>query len=67
MMVRAEVVLVCTQKGIDYNMVDPSIMPFVLLLIVVTSLLTPLLLKATYKRDASAGGQLPPVDKRATV
>lgn len=51
MMARAEVVLVCTQKGIDNGMVDPAIMPFVLILIIVSSLLTPLLLKLSYKKQ----------------
>lgn len=50
MMARAEVVLVCTQKGIDNGMVNPSIMPFVLILIAVSALLTPVLLKLTYKK-----------------
>ena len=53
MMVRAEVVLVCTQKGIDSGLVDPNIMPFVLILIVLTSLFTPLILKLTYKNDSN--------------
>lgn len=51
MMVRAEVVLVCAQKGIDSNLVDPAIMPFVLILIIITTLVTPLLLKLSYKKD----------------
>lgn len=54
MMARAEVVLVCTQKGVDSGLVDASIMPFVLILIILTSLLTPLLLKITYKNDNGA-------------
>lgn len=54
MMARAEVVLVCTQKGVDSGLVDASIMPFVLILIILTSLLTPLLLKITYKKDDGA-------------
>ncbi len=51
MMVRAEVVLVCAQKGIDSGLVDPSIMPFVLILILLSALLTPLILKLTYKGE----------------
>lgn len=53
MMVRAEVVLVCTQKGVDNGLVDPNIMPFVLILIIVTTLLTPLILKLLYKGDTN--------------
>lgn len=55
MMVRAEVVLVCAQKGVDYNMIDPAIMPFILILIIVSSLLAPLILKMFYRKD-----KLPP-------
>lgn len=60
MMVRAEVVLVCAQKGIDSNpqLIDPGIMPFVLILIIVTTLLTPLLLKLSYRKEPA----LPPID-----
>lgn len=51
MMVRAEVVLVCTQKGIDSGLIDPNIMPFVLILILISTLIAPLLLKLTYKNE----------------
>lgn len=51
MMARAEVVLVCTQKGVDSGIVDQSIMPFVLILIIVSSLLTPLFLKLSYRKE----------------
>jgi len=51
MMVRAEVVIVCTQKGIDNGLVNPAIMPFVLILVVVSALLAPLLLKLLYKDE----------------
>lgn len=60
MMVRAEVVLVCTQKGIDSGLVNPSIMPFVLILIILTSVLSPILLKLSYKHDNIDA--LPPID-----
>lgn len=53
MMVRAEVVLVCTQKGIDSGLVDASIMPFVLILIILSTLLTPLILKLSYRNDSN--------------
>ena len=54
MMVRAEVVLVCTQKGIDNGIVDPNIMPFVLMLIIISTLLTPMLLKLSYRKEMKA-------------
>ncbi len=49
MMARAEVLIVTTQTGIDAGLVSPSIMPFALILIVVTSFLTPILLKLLYR------------------
>lgn len=61
MMVRAEVVLVCTQKGLDYGIIDGGITPFVLLLILITSMLTPLLLKLSYNKDIK-NGLIPPFD-----
>ncbi len=51
MMARAEVALVCAQKGVDAGLIGANIMPFILLLIVVSSLVTPILLKASYKED----------------
>ncbi len=50
MMVRAEVVLVTAQKGIDSGMVNSDILPFILILIIITTLLTPLLLKLSYRK-----------------
>ena len=49
MMARAEVALVCAQKGVDSGIIGSEIMPFILILIVVTSFVTPIALKATYK------------------
>ena len=49
MMVRAEVVLICTQKGIDAGLVDPTVYPFVFAIILITSILAPILLKSSYK------------------
>lgn len=51
MMCRAEVCLICAQKGIDNNIISASIQPFILVLILVTSFVTPLLLKLSYKHD----------------
>ncbi len=51
MMVRAEVVLICTQKGIDAGLVDPTVFPFVFAIIMLTSILAPLLLKLSYKNE----------------
>ena len=49
MMARAEVALVCAQKGIDCHLISPSITPFLFILIILTSFITPLVLKGTYK------------------
>ncbi len=63
MMVRAEVVIVCTQKGIDNGLVDPAIMPFILLLVVISALVAPLALKLLYKGEKPDEPQiLPPIE-----
>ena len=59
MMVRAEVVIVCTQKGIDNGLVSPAIMPFILLLVVISALIAPLLLKLLYKGEKPLATPLP--------
>ena len=51
MIVRAEVVLICTQKGIDAGLVDPTVYPFIFAIILITSILAPILLKSSYKQD----------------
>lgn len=52
MMSRAEVALICAQKGVEYGLIDNSIMPFILILIVVTSFATPIFLGKIYNYDA---------------
>ena len=49
MMCRAEFCLICDQKGIDANIIDASIQPFILVLILLTSFVTPIILKNSYK------------------
>ena len=51
MMARAEVALICTQKGIESGLISQSIMPFVVFLIIITSFVTPMLLKLTYRHS----------------
>lgn len=51
MMARAEVALVCAQKGIDCGLISSSVTPFLFILIIFTSFVTPLTLKATYKNE----------------
>ena len=51
MMVRAEVVLVCAQKGIDSGLVSRDVLSYVCLIIIISSLLAPLFLKLLYKKE----------------
>lgn len=51
MMARAEVIVVCAQKGIDLGLVSKEIMPFILLLIIISSFITPILLRLLYKKE----------------
>lgn len=51
MMVRAEVVLICTEKGVSAGLVDAKIYPFVIVIILLSSILTPILMKGSYKRE----------------
>ena len=51
MMARAEVALVTAQKGVEFGIIDSSIMPFIVILIIVTSFVTPLMLHSLYRSD----------------
>ncbi len=51
MMVRAEVVLVCAQKGIDCGLVSNDVLTYICLIIIVSSFLAPLFIKLLCKRD----------------
>ncbi|MDY5455463.1 MAG: cation:proton antiporter, partial [Bacilli bacterium] len=53
MMARAEVCLICAQKGIDAGLVDKGILPFILIMIIFSSFITPLILKQSYKGELS--------------
>jgi len=48
MMARAEVALVTAQKGVEYGIIDTSIMPFIVIMIIITSFVTPILLHKAY-------------------
>ncbi len=52
MVVRAEVCLVSAQKGIDAGLINPNVQIFLIILIITTSFVVPLILKAAYKKDA---------------
>lgn len=64
MMVRAEVILVCAQKGVEHNIIDSTIMPFILILIIVSTFLTPTFLKLLYKGETEIPS-LPPLAEDA--
>ena len=51
MMARAEVALVAAQKGVEYGIISSSIMPFIVILIIITSFVTPVALGAAYRDD----------------
>ena len=51
MMCRAEVCLICANKGISAGIISASIQPFILCLILITSFVTPVLLKESYKNE----------------
>ena len=51
MMCRAEVCLICANKGITAGIISASIQPFILCLILITSFVTPILLKKSYKNE----------------
>ena len=50
MVARSEVALMVAQKGIDAGMIDPVILPAIVLSVIVSALLTPVLLKLSISR-----------------
>lgn len=50
MMVRGEVCLIVAQKGIEEGIMSSSYLPAVILLVIMSSLLTPIFLKLTFKK-----------------
>ena len=50
MMARAEVALVTAQKGVESGIIDTSVMPFIVLLIIITSFITPVALGYAYRK-----------------
>ena len=58
MMARAEVLIVCAEKGISAGLVSSSIMPFCLLLILISSFATPIFLKLAYQSEEKAEAKL---------
>ena len=58
-MARAEVLIVCADKGIAGGLIDNQIMVYTLVLILVSSFLTPIILKALYKGEPAEQTELP--------
>lgn len=58
MMARAEVLIVCAEKGVDCGLVDNRIMMFCLVLILISSFITPIFLKLSYKKEISEQASL---------
>ena len=50
-MTRGEVALIVAQKGLSVGMLDSKYFACVILLIIVSSVLTPIILKMLYKAD----------------
>ncbi|MDE6411745.1 MAG: cation:proton antiporter [Clostridia bacterium] len=51
MMVRAEVILICTEKGVACGLVKAEVYPFIILIILISSVLTPVFMKLSYRRE----------------
>jgi Kef-type K+ transport system membrane component KefB len=51
MMTRGEVALIVSQKGLSVGLLDPIYFTAVILLIIVSSISTPIMLKILYGRD----------------
>ena len=54
MMARAEVCLITAQRGLNANLISASIMPFLVIMIMISSFVTPLLLKISYNKENKA-------------
>ena len=58
MMTRGEVALIVAQRGLKAEIIDSRYFTAVILLIILSSILTPIILKATYASDESKEKQL---------
>ena len=54
MMARAEVALICATKGMNVGLVDSGMSVFIIIMIILSSFVTPLVLKSTYKNEPPA-------------
>lgn len=49
-----EVALIVAQKGVQASLIDPHLFPAIVLVVIVTTLVTPILLKVGMKRQTPA-------------
>ena len=54
MMTRGEVALIVAQKGLSVGLLEPKYFTAVILLIIVSSISTPIILKVLYAKDKDA-------------
>lgn len=60
MVSRGEVALIVAQKGAQANLIDPHLFPAIVLVVIVTTLVTPILLKVGMKRQTPANTEFSP-------
>ena len=63
MMTRGEVALIVAQRGLKIDMLEPAYFTAVILLIIISSILTPLLLKALYAKDGPEESESTPQEE----
>lgn len=51
MVSRGEVALILAQKGLDFNLIDKSLFPSIVAVVVITTLITPVLLKLSFSKN----------------
>jgi Kef-type K+ transport system membrane component KefB len=67
MMARAEVLIVTAQTGVDSGLISDKIIPFTLILILISSFITPILLKLLYKNDPPENIPGDPISARSPL
>ena len=60
MISRGEVALIVAQKGAQAGLVSEKMFPVIVLMVIVTTLVTPLLLKVGMKKQTPDNTELPP-------
>lgn len=64
MVSRGEVALIVAQKGAQAGLIDPSMFPAIVLVVIVTTLVTPILLKFGMKRETPANTEFSPEEAK---